>query len=42
MEEKTTARRDMKAHVLAAIPDQKDDPLLIALMSAPAWLEPAF
>jgi hypothetical protein len=34
MDEKTTARREMKAHVLAAIPDQKDDLPLVSLMSA--------
>jgi hypothetical protein len=35
MDEKTTARRDKKAHVLAVITDQKDDPPLVSLMSAP-------
>ncbi len=32
-DEKATASRDMKAHVLADIPDQKDDPRLVSLMS---------
>ena len=32
-DEKTTASRDMNAHVLAEISDQKDDPRLVSLMS---------